>query len=101
VSNGALVGLNLRFSLRATTTPGLLTPSGGDLLDDLVLDVSVGDNDTTTAITERESDLGRLLRIADLLRRKIAYNNGLLCHVELLRSERLFTEEEMYLQIEL
>jgi hypothetical protein len=47
----------LRLSLWPATSPCLLTPRPGDLLDDLVLDVSVSDNNATTAITERDRDL--------------------------------------------
>ena len=65
--------------LRATMAC-LLSASLRDLLDDLIVDVSVGYNDSTAAVAEPDGDYRALLVVGDLLGREVTDEDGLTGH---------------------
>jgi hypothetical protein len=63
--------------LRFPTAPALLTPSFDKLRHDPILSVSVSHNNASTAVTEGDGDLYRLLFIADLFGGKVTHEHCL------------------------
>src|SRR5579863_9522696 len=81
----------LALRLGPTASSRLLAPGPGDVLDDLVVDVRVGDNNAAAAVAKPNRDGRALLLVADLLTREITDKNGLPSHGFKLRSLSVVT----------
>lgn len=72
--------VDLSLGLRAAASSGLLPTDLCYFLNDLVVDVRISDDHTSTTVSKADSDNGTLFIVGDLLASEVADKDGLACH---------------------